>query len=35
MIVLELYGDESNCDKLRDTLKAVTGVEVQHMIFEH
>ncbi len=35
LIVLELFGDESICDELRDTLKAVTGIEVQQMIFEH
>lgn len=35
LIVLELFGDESVCDELRDTLKAVKGVEVQQMVFEH
>jgi len=35
LIVLELFGDEAICDELRDTLKAVKGVEVQQMIFEH
>ncbi|GMV90997.1 MAG: hypothetical protein AMXMBFR82_07750 [Candidatus Hydrogenedentota bacterium] len=35
LIVLELFGDEAICDELRDTLKAVKGVEVQQMIFDH
>ncbi len=35
LILLELFGDESTCNELRDKLKALEGVEVQQMIFEH
>lgn len=35
LILLEMYGDETQCQALYDKLAAVDGVEVQRMVFEH
>ena len=33
LILLEVLCDEPTCQKLTDRLKAISGVEVQHMAF--
>lgn len=35
LILLELFGDETQCQALYDKLSALEGVEVQRMVFEH
>lgn len=35
LVLLEMVGDETRCMELKDKLNAITGVEVQQMIFEH
>jgi len=35
LIILELTGETSTCDKLAEDLNILEGVEVQKMIFDH
>jgi len=35
LILLELFGEERICREMRDKLRAIEGVDVQEMIFEH
>lgn len=35
VILLEMFGDEADCEELRKKLAAIDGIEVQQMIFDH
>jgi hypothetical protein len=35
LVVIEWYGDRAEADRFQAALKAVTGVGVQSMVFEH
>lgn len=35
LILLEMFGDESECGKLKKRLSAMEGVEVKEMVFDH
>jgi hypothetical protein len=35
LILLELFGEDTVCSAMRDKLRAIEGVDVQEMIFEH
>lgn len=35
LIILELFGDEGKCGELAKRLSAISGVEVQQMVFDH
>jgi hypothetical protein len=35
LMLLEMFGDESACMKLKDELSAIEGVEVKCMEFDH
>ncbi len=35
LIILELFGAEDLCARMRDELRAIKGIEVQEMIFDH
>ena len=35
IVLLEMYGDEARCMELQEKLNAITGVEVQLMVFDH
>ena len=35
VLILEMFGNESRCTEMFDKLNAVTGVEVQQMVFDH
>ncbi len=35
IMLLELFGDEATCTELQTKLKAVDGLDVKKMVFEH
>jgi len=35
LILLEMFGDEAQCNELYDKLSAMKGIEVQKMVFAH
>lgn len=35
LILLELYGEERECEEMHAALAAIEGVEVKEMVFEH
>ena len=35
LILLEMHGDETQCQAMADRLAALDGVEVQKMVFDH
>lgn len=35
VIVLEMFGDESECVALKRKLEAIDGIDVQEMVFHH
>lgn len=35
LLLLEMFGDKSRCSELKQKLRAIPGVEVQEMCFNH